>query len=101
MYADQPAESSGGLPDSKIISMLSSAGASGSKIAGCVNGQSFKSWVTAATARANVSVFGGTSTDIKIGTPTVYVNGKQYTGTLTDASTFKSFVNSVKPGTAN
>lgn len=81
--------------------MLSDSGASGSKIAGCVNGDTFKSWVTAATSRANVDVFGGTSTDVKIGTPTVYVNGQQYTGTLTDAATFAAFVNKVKPGTAS
>lgn len=101
MYADQPAEDNGGLSNSKIISMLSSSGASGSKIAGCVNGESFKPWVTAATARANVNVFGGTSTTDKISTPTVFVNGTQYTGTLTDASTFKAFVEQQKPGSTS
>jgi protein-disulfide isomerase len=100
MYADQPAEESTGLTNSKIISMLSSSGASGSKIAGCVNGESFKKWVTVATARANVSVFGGDSTTSKISTPTVFVNGQQYTGTLTDTSTFNDFVNQQVPGTA-
>jgi protein-disulfide isomerase len=101
MYADQPAEDSGGLPNSKIVSMLSSSGASGSKIAGCVNGQSFSSWVTAATARANVSVFGGTATSDKISTPAVFVNGVQYPGSLTDASAFATFVDQQKPGTTN
>jgi protein-disulfide isomerase len=99
MYKDQPAEESTGLPNSKIISMLSSSGASGSKIAGCVNGESFKSWVTAATERANESVFGGTATDPKESTPTVFVNGAQYNGSLTDASTFAKFVETQKPGT--
>jgi protein-disulfide isomerase len=101
MYDDQPAEGNGGLSNSKIISMLSSSGASGSKIAGCVNGESFKSWVTAATARANVSVFGGSATSSKIGTPTVFVNGVKYPGTLTDASTFKAFVETQVPGSTS
>jgi protein-disulfide isomerase len=105
MYADQPAEGNGGLNNSKIISMLSSAGASGSKIAGCVNGTSFKPWVTAATARANVNVFGGTSTTDKISTPTVFVDGVQYPASsadwLTNASEFKSFVETQKPGSTS
>jgi hypothetical protein len=80
--------------------MLSSAGVSNTKVTGCVNGESFKNWVTAATARANVDVFGGSSTENKISTPTVYVNGQQYEPTdLTSATEFASFVDSVKPGT--
>jgi len=103
MYKDQPPEESTGLANSKIVSMLSSAGAGGSKIAGCVNGESFKSWVSAATERANESVFGGTATQPKESTPTVIVNGKTYSSTsadwLTNASEFSSFVDSVVPGT--
>ena len=103
MYADQPAEGSGGLPNSKVISMLSSSGASGSKIAGCVNGDSFKSWVAATTAAVTAGSFKGVATTPAAfgGTPTVFVNGVQYSGSLTDAATFAAFVNQQKPGTAS
>ncbi len=101
MYKDQPAEDTDGATNAKILSMLSAGGVSNKKVTGCVNGESYKSWVTAATARANVSVFGGSSTNNLISTPTVIVNGQKYTGSLTSASTFTKFVNSVKPGTAS
>jgi protein-disulfide isomerase len=102
MYKDQPAENTAGASNSRILSMLSAAGVSTKKVTGCVNGESYSSWVTAATARANVNVFGGSSTSNKISTPTVFVNGQQYSATdLTSTSEFKAFVNSVKPGTAS
>jgi protein-disulfide isomerase len=101
MYLDQPPEDSTGLTNAQIISMLSSAGASGSKIAGCINGDSFKSWVTAATSRANIDVFHGTAAVPKYSTPTVYVNGEQYSGSLTDAPTFAAFVDAQQAGTTN
>jgi protein-disulfide isomerase len=102
MYKDQPPEESTGLTNAQIISMLSGAGAGGSKIAGCINGQSFKSWVTAATARANVSVFGGSATSPKESTPTIFVNGTAYPAAsadwLTNASEFTAFVEKQQPG---
>ncbi|HEX4057180.1 MAG TPA: thioredoxin domain-containing protein [Galbitalea sp.] len=101
MYADQPAESTGGLPNSKIITMLSSSGASGSKVVGCVNGDSFKTWVTAATGAVTSGTFKGVATTPAAfgGTPTVFVNGVQYSGTLSDAATFAAFVDKEQPGT--
>jgi protein-disulfide isomerase len=101
MYKDQPSEESTGLTNAQIISMLSSAGAGGSKIAGCVNGDSFKSWVTAATSRANIDVFHGTAAAPKYSTPTVYVNGQQYPGALTDAAAFATFVDAQQAGTTS
>ena len=105
MYADQPKEGSGGLPNSKIISMLSSSGASGSKIAGCVNGESFKKWVTATTNAVTTGHFAGVATTPASfsGTPTVYVNGQLYpladATSVTSAQEFAAFVDSVKAGT--
>jgi protein-disulfide isomerase len=96
LYADQPPESSPGLSNSKLVSILAGAGAGSAAIAGCVNGESFKSWVTASTALTISSVFGG-----NVSTPTVFVNGKQYAGSLTDPTAFAAFVNKQKPGTTN
>jgi protein-disulfide isomerase len=94
LYAKQPQENTGGLPNSKILSILKSAGVSSSDITKCVNNTRYSSWLNAATKRAttqklpnsNVATFGGT--------PTVIVNGQQYKGSLTDASVFASFVQS-------
>jgi hypothetical protein len=61
-----------------------------------VNGESFKSWVTSSTARATQDVFQG-----QVSTPTVFVNGQQYPGSLTDASAFAAFVNQQVPGAAS
>jgi protein-disulfide isomerase len=96
LYANQPPESSPGLPNSKLVSILAGAGAGSASIAGCVNGESFKSWVSASTALTISSVFSG-----NVSTPTVFVNGAQYTGSLTDASVFAAFVDKQKPGTTN
>ena len=103
MYQNQPAEETSGLPNSKILSLLSGAGASSKQITGCVNGDSFSSWVTSTTSRVENGTFVGVATTPVAfpGTPTVFVNGARYTGTLTDASTFKAFVNKQKPGTAS
>jgi protein-disulfide isomerase len=101
MYDDQPAEGSGGLPNSKIISMLQSSGVSSSKVVGCVNGDRYKNWVTATTAAVSAGTFKGVAKTPAAfgGTPTVFVNGVQYPGSLTDAATFAAFVDKEQPGT--
>jgi protein-disulfide isomerase len=101
LYANQPAESTPGMSNSKLLSLLAKGGASSSKITGCVNGESFKTWVTEATARVTGGSFSGVATTPAAfgGTPTVYVNGVQYPGSLTDAATFAAFVDAQKAGT--
>lgn len=103
LYANQPAENSSGLPNSKLVSILAGAGAGSSKIAACVNGESFKSWVTASTSR--IQAAGGPFAGQQVSTPTVLVNGKQWNPTaataLTDPSQFAAFVDSVVPGATN
>lgn len=103
MYANQPKEQTGGLPNSKIVSLLTGAGAGSKKVIGCVNGDSFKKWVTATTAAVTSGTFKGVATTPAAfgGTPTVYVNGAKYPGSLTDAAAFATFVNTQKPGTAS
>jgi protein-disulfide isomerase len=105
LYANQPAEGGNGMSDSKLIGYLSSSGASSSKIASCVAGETYKSWVAAATSRANINVFGGTVDTSKISTPTVFVNGTQWNPTsatsLTDAAEFTAFVEKTAPGSTN
>jgi protein-disulfide isomerase len=102
LYANQPAEDTGGMSNSKLLSLLAQGGASSSKITGCVNGETYKTWVTEATTRVTGGTFIGVATTPAAfaGTPTVFVNGASYTGSLTDAATFAAFVDEQKPGTA-
>jgi protein-disulfide isomerase len=101
LYANQPAESTPGMSNSKLLSIIQGAGATGSKITGCVNGESFKTWVTESTARVTGGSFAGVATTPQAfgGTPTVFVNGAPYTGSLTDEATFAAFVDTQKAGT--
>ena len=103
LYANQPAESTPGMSNSKLLSILGGAGASGTTIVGCVNGEKFKTWVTEATARVTGGTFVGVASTPEAfpGTPTVFVNGKPYSGSLTSASTFASFVDAQKAGTTS
>jgi protein-disulfide isomerase len=103
LYKNQPAEDTPGMSNAKLLSILNGAGATGSKITGCVNGEKFKTWVSESTARVTGGTFAGVAKTPEAfpGTPTVFVDGVQYPGTLTDAGTFAAFVNSQKPGTAN
>jgi protein-disulfide isomerase len=103
LYANQPAENTSGMSNSKLLGLVSSAGGTGTKIAGCVNGESFKTWVSEATKRVTGGTFIGVAKTPEAfpGTPAVFVNGVPYTGSLTDASAFAAFVNAQQPGTAS
>lgn len=92
LYDKQPQENTGGLPNSKILSIMKSAGVSSDAITTCVNNVKFTNWLNAATKRAVTKKLPNSSVTTFGGTPTVIVNGQQYQGSLTDASTFESFV---------
>ena len=92
LFANQPAEGGTGLTDSKILSVLKGAGASSAAITKCVNDQTFKDWVANATTRVLTKPLPNSSMAKLTGTPTVIVNGKQYTGSLSDANAFLQFV---------
>lgn len=94
LYAKQPKENTGGLPNSTILSILKSAGVSSSAITKCVDNTRFSDWLNAATKRATTQKLPNSSVATFNGTPTVIVNGKQYQGSLTDATAFASFVQS-------
>jgi protein-disulfide isomerase len=87
LYANQPPEGSPGLSNAEIVSILRGAGATDSAISTCVVREQFRSWVTASTNFAIKSVFDGQAS-----TPTVFVNGKQYAGSITDPKAFASFI---------
>jgi protein-disulfide isomerase len=94
LYANQPAENTSGMSDKQLLSILKGAGASGANITSCVTSQTFAGWVKAETARVVSGTFTGVATTPSsfAGTPTVFVNGQKYGGSLTDADAFASFV---------
>jgi len=95
MYTNQAAEGTTGLSNSQMIRIVHNAGLTNSKVDACINGESFKSWVAAATSRAGTGPLPNSSVTAVTGTPTVLVNGQQYTGSLSDGSAFTGFIQQV------
>ncbi|GAA4266818.1 DsbA family protein [Frondihabitans peucedani] len=93
-FKNQPAEQTPGLTDDKLISLVKAAGATSSKVASCIRAGTFEDFVSSQTKAALGSKLPNSSIEKLTGTPTVIVNGKQYSGSLTDAATFASFVSS-------
>jgi protein-disulfide isomerase len=92
LFANQPDEQTGsGLTNAKIIELFKGAGVSSSAITKCVNDQTFAKFVTTQTSEA------ASNSQLKnpnggFGTPTVFVNGERYQGSVTDATQFAAFV---------
>ena len=99
MYANQPAEATSGLTNEEIASVLAQAGVTSLDVVDCINKETFKQWVTDATNRTNVGPIPNSELDRVSGTPTVLVNGYQYTGAVNDANAFAEFVSAVASGT--
>jgi protein-disulfide isomerase len=82
LYQNQPKENTAGLPDSQLVTFAGQAGVSKSAVSSCIEGRKYQDWTVSATAaasRANVT-----------GTPTVRINGQDFTdlgtpGALQDA----------------
>lgn len=100
LFADQPAENTNGRTDAEILATLKGAGVSNAKVTSCVKSQEFAPWVKAATARVVSGSFSGVAATPAsfAGTPTVFVNGQKYGGSLTDANAFAGFVQQVAAG---
>ena len=97
-YAKQPAENTTGLTNNQIISLVHSAGLRNSDVDACIKGESFKSWMAAATQRATSDSSLINPSSGGFGTPTVLVNGQMYTGDVSDASAFLAFVQQAVTG---
>jgi protein-disulfide isomerase len=96
LFANQPAEGTSGLSDSKLTSIVKAAGATSDKIPNCITSQKFATWVAAATARVLAGPFPNVPTKQAFsGTPSVFINGEKYPGGLTDANAFATFFNSI------
>jgi len=96
-YANQPAEGTSGLTDDEIVNLASQAGASSSTVADCIRNRQFDAWVQSVTkfALSDSNPLGAITA-----TPTVFVNGQKYGGSITSQDDFRAFVQSVA-GVAN
>ncbi len=93
LFSNQPAENSEGLDNDTLKSLVGEAGVTDqSAIDSCMDDKTFNGWVADATSRALEGPLPGTDNLAVTGTPTVLVNGQKYSGSLTDASAFSSFV---------
>jgi protein-disulfide isomerase len=92
MYANQPLETTAGLSNAEIIDLVKGAGVDNSDVDKCINGVTFENWLTAATNRATDGPLPNSNVKNVSGTPTVLVDGIQYTGSITDSAAFQAFV---------
>jgi protein-disulfide isomerase len=98
MYKQQPAEQTSGLTNSQIVQLVHTAGLRNGDVDKCINGESFKSWTASATQRALTGPLPNSSVASVQGTPTVLVNGKQFTppsGDFGNSSDFTTFLKQV------
>ena len=94
LFQLQPPEQTEGLTDAKLISLAKQAKVKHpASITTCINKQSFKTWVNAATARAASGPIPNSKVGKVTQTPTVIVDGVKYSGALDDANEFALFVN--------
>ena len=96
LFASQPQENTAGLTNSQLIGVVRSAQVHNvAKITTCINNETFKSWVSDATARATTGPLPDSSVKSVTGGLTVIVDGQQYPVTTADVSSptaFASFV---------
>ena len=96
LFADQPKEGDDGLSDDELVELVEKAGVvSPASIDSCIRDQTYKSWVNAATSRAVAGPIPNSGMERVAKTPTIIINGMQYTGPLDDAAAFAKFASTV------
>lgn len=101
LFASQPSEGTSGLTDKELVSLVQEAGVTDDSVAGCITGEDFSDWVGDATDQALAGPLPNTDVAAVTGTPTVLVQGVQYTGAVDDADAFASFVMQQATATAD
>jgi protein-disulfide isomerase len=102
LFQNQPEEGTGGLTNDEIKGLAEQAGVSNlSTIEQCIDDKQFNSWVQEATNRALSGPVPNSELPAITGTPTVLVNGQQFTGNLQDPAEFQSFVVQATSATFN
>lgn len=79
----QPAEGTEGWTDEELVDFAAEVGVAGAEFESCIADKSFGDWIATATQKALTEPI--PDTDIQVtGTPTILVNGKQYTWTTAE-----------------
>ncbi len=93
LFEKQPAEGGPGLTDDALKQRAAASGAGkADEIDSCIDDGRFKSWVTTASDRALSGPIPNSDVPKMTNALLVLVNGKPYTGSLTNADDFKAFV---------
>ncbi|MFM1994547.1 MAG: hypothetical protein RLZZ610_64 [Actinomycetota bacterium] len=105
IFKSQPTEGAPGPENAELISFAEEVGATNlDQLSSCINEKSFGNWIKDATERALTEPIPGTDIQVS-GTPTVLVNGQQYTWNtgeeLASAARFAQFVQFVTSGGTN
>lgn len=89
----QPAENGTGLTDDQLISVTAQAQVeSADTVATCIKDQRFTGWVKDAHDRHLADGVPNSNVTTVTSTPTVIVNGVQYTGAVNDPDAFRAFI---------
>lgn len=97
LFASQPAENTAGLTNAQLVGVVKTAGVHDvGKITDCINEESFKSWVSDATARATTGPLPDSNVKSVTGGLTVIVDGQQYPVTTADVSSATAFASFVE-----
>jgi len=94
LFVDQPKEGTAGLTDQQLADRASKAGVTDmTQVTKCIDDRRFRGWVQAATTRALNGPIPGADVKTIAGTPTIIVNGTQFTYTTAfDPNEFAQFV---------
>lgn len=92
LFAQQPAENTGGLSNAELVTLTEEAGVTDESVATCIKDETYTDWADAATERALAGPIPNSDLAAVQGTPTVIVNGVQYPGAVDDAAAFAEFV---------
>ena len=94
LFSNQPTEGTSGLTNEEIASVVAQVGVTDVDAVKCITDERYKQWADDATERTK-SAIPNSDLDGVGGTPTVIVNGKQYTGNPDDAEAFQAFVSEI------
>jgi protein-disulfide isomerase len=102
LFQAQPTEGAPGPENSDLIAFAEEVGGTNmEEVSSCINSKAFGSWIKESTERALTQPIPGTTIQVS-GTPTVLVNGEQYTWNtgeeLASAARFAQFVQLVTAG---
>jgi protein-disulfide isomerase len=88
MFAKQPAEGTTGLSDDALVALSTGA----DSIADCVDSGEYLTWAQQNTENALTGPIEGAEIPSIPGTPTVHVDGSQYTGPIDDPQALTRFI---------